>query len=64
MNDNMTDKELLQKNVEEFGRLQNYMTLAEKDSSVYKAMKSRYIELKVILTASGVNLTELDIIKE
>ena len=60
----MSDKELLQKNVEEFSRLQSYMSLADKDSNVYKAMKVRYIELKVILTASGVNLTELDIIKE
>lgn len=60
----MTEKELLQKNIEEFARLQNYMILAEKDSKVYKAMKGRYIELKVILTASGINITELDIIKE
>ena len=60
----MTEQELMQKNVEEFARLQSYMTLAEKDSGVYKAMKGRYIELKVILTALGVNLTELDIIKE
>jgi len=64
MVDNITDKELLQKNVEEFSRLQSYMLLANKDSDVYKAMKVRYIELKVILTASGTNLTELDIIKE
>ena len=60
----MTEGELLQRNVEEFARLQGYMVLAEKDSSVYKAMKGRYTELKVILTASGINLTELDIIKE
>ncbi|HBA48542.1 MAG TPA: hypothetical protein DCZ91_12240 [Lachnospiraceae bacterium] len=60
----MSDEELLQKNREEFARLQNYMVLAEKDSNVYRAMKGRYIELKVILTASGINLTELDIIKE
>ena len=64
MVDNITDKELLQKNVEEFSRLQSYMLLADKNSDVYKAMKVRYIELKVILTASGTNLTELDIIKE
>ncbi|MCH5343537.1 MAG: hypothetical protein J1E64_05810 [Acetatifactor sp.] len=60
----MTEQELMQKNVEEFARLQSYMTLAERDSDVYKAMKGRYIELKVILTTLGVNLTELDIIKE
>ncbi|WP_275564746.1 hypothetical protein [Acetatifactor aquisgranensis] len=37
----MTEEELLQKNVEEFARLQGYMILAE-----------------------GINLTELDVIKE
>ena len=60
----MSDKELLQKNVEEFARLQGYMVLVEKSSEAYKAMKGRYVELKVILTASDINLTELDIIKE
>ncbi len=60
----MTDKEMMQKNVEEFSRLQRYMLLSDKDSEAYKAMKERYIELKVILSASGVNMTELDRIKE
>ena len=60
----MSDKELLQKNVEEFSRLQTYMLATEKDSVAYKLMKERYIELKVILMAYGVNLTELDRIKE
>jgi len=60
----MTDKEMMQKNVEEFSRLQGYMLLADKDSETYKAMKVRYIELKVILSVSGVNMTELDRIKE
>ena len=40
------------------------MILTEKDSESYKAMMERYIELKVILTTSGVNITELDRIKE
>ena len=60
----MSDKEMMQKNVEEFERLQDYMISCEKDSEVYKKMKRRYTALKVILTASGINLTELDIIKE
>lgn len=65
MGDYMTEKEMIQRNIEEFSRLQNYMVLAtEKDSEIYKAMKVRYIELKVILTASGINLTEIDRIKE
>lgn len=60
----MTEKEMLQRNIEEFERLQDYMMSCEKDSEVYGKMKRRYTALKVILTASGINLTELDIIKE
>lgn len=60
----LTDKSLVQRNVEEFSRLQTYMSLVNKDSEAYKVMKIRYIELKVVLNNSGVNLTELDVIKE
>lgn len=60
----MTEKELMQKNVEEFERLQDYMISCDKESETYKKMKRRYLSLKVILTTSGVNLTEIDIIKE
>lgn len=60
----MTEKEIMQKNIEEFSRLQDYMVDSEKESKAYKKMKRRYTELKVILTAFGINLTELDIIKE
>ena len=60
----MSDKEMMQRNVEEFARLQDYMIDSDKDSNAYKKMKRRYIELKVILTASGINLTELDVLKE
>ena len=60
----MTEGEMLKLSIEEFSRLQDYMIDCEKDSIVYKKMKRRYIELKVILQSSGVNLSELDIIKE
>lgn len=40
------------------------MLTADKDSETYQIMKIRYIELKVILTASGINITEPDRIKE
>lgn len=62
--DYMTEGEMLKLSVEEFSRIQRYMMLAEKNSDVYKAMKERYIDLKVILSSSGVNLTEIDRIKE
>ena len=60
----MSDREMIQKNVEEFGRIERYMRMVDKESEVYMEMKERYIELKVILTSSGVNVTELDRIKE
>lgn len=60
----MTEKEIIQKNIEEFSRLQDYMTDSEKDSAAYRKMKKRYLELKVILTSFGINLTEIDYVKE
>ena len=60
----MTEKEMLKILVEEFSRLQDYMIDFDKGSVTYKKMKRRYIELKVILTASGINLAELDFLKE
>ena len=60
----MTKEELIKISVEEFSRLQNYMVVAEKESETYSRMKDRYIELKVLLTALGLNLIELDKIKE
>lgn len=60
----MSEKEMPQRNVEEFSRLQRYMKLSDKDSDAYREMHERYVELKVILTASGINLTELDRIKD
>ena len=60
----MTEKEMLKTLIEEFDRLQDYMQSCDKDSETYKKMKRRYTALKVILTASGINLTEIDYIKE
>jgi len=61
----MTEKEMMKISVEEFARVQKYMLLIDnKDLAVYKEIRGRYIELKVILTASGINLAELDVIKE
>ena len=60
----MTEKEMIQISIEEFSRLQDYMLECDKETNAYKRMKTRYIELKVFLQISGVNLTELDKIKE
>ena len=61
----MTEKEMIQRNIEEFSRLQKYMVLTQdKESAAYKEMYERYVDFKTILTASGINITELDRIKE
>ncbi len=60
----MTDKEMIKISVEEFVRVQRYMLLVEKESEAYKNMKERYTTLKVVLTASGINMTDIDKIKE
>lgn len=60
----MTEGEMLKITIEEFSRLQGYMLLVDKESDAFKTMKVRYVELKVILSASGVNITEIDRIKE
>lgn len=59
----MSEKEMLKISVEEFSRIQDWMEMAEKDTELYKSLRKRYIDLKVILTASGINLTEIDRIK-
>ncbi len=60
----MTEKEMMKVSVEEFDRIQDFMMSCEKDTEVYKKLKRRYTTLKVILTSSGINLTEIDYIKE
>jgi hypothetical protein len=57
--------DIIRDSINEFSRLQNWMILV-KDSSpdAYKSMHDRYIELKVTLSSLGVNLAELDKIKE
>lgn len=60
----MAEKEMIKISIEEFSRVQDWMQLSDKESEAYKAMKKRYIDLKVILSTAGVNLTELDRIKE
>ena len=60
----MPEKEMLKISIEEFSRLQDYMLACEKDSAVYKLMLVRYLDLKAILASSGINLTDIDRIKQ
>ena len=60
----MSEKEMMKISIEEFSRLQDYMLASDKNSDAYKLMKTRYNDLKAILISSGVNLTDIDRIKE
>ena len=51
--------------VTEFSRLQDWMIpVRDVLPETYDSMYKRYLELKVTLTSLGVNLTEIDRIKE
>ena len=51
--------------ISEFSRLQDCMLpIKEVAPDTYRSMYKRYLELKVTLSSLGVNLTELDMIKE
>lgn len=58
--------DIVRDSVVDFSRLQDWMISAKKNNDIetYELMYKRYIELKVILTTAGVNLTELDKINE
>lgn len=60
----MSEKEMIQKNIEEFSRLQDYMIEDGKDAKAYNTMRKRYLDLKAILQSFGINLTDIDRIKE
>ena len=61
-----TYQELTDRNLLEFVYLQNSMLLAKKENAkeTYASLKDRYTYLKASLIASGVNLDEIDKIKE
>ena len=65
----MTKKELLQNSIDEFARVQKYLQLIpDQGSAIYKEIKNRYYELKVILNSiSGFDISmiaDIDEIKE
>ncbi|KAI4442242.1 MAG: hypothetical protein HFH16_07420 [Ruminococcus sp.] len=51
--------------VTEFSRLQDWMLpIKEIAPDTYASMHKRYLELKVTLSSLGVNLTEIDRVKD
>lgn len=57
--------DIIRDSITEFSRLQDWMiSIKETNPETYNSMHKRYIELKVTLSSLGVNLTEIDRIKE
>lgn len=61
-----TNLEITQKAMEDFKKIQRHMLIARKENATetYESLKDEYIYLKSFLNVAGVNLTELDKIKE
>lgn len=61
-----TSLEVIKAAIDDFKKIQKYMILAKKENAVetYAELKDEYLSLKAILQVSGVNLTDIDKIKE
>ena len=61
-----TSLEVTKSAIDDFKKIQKYMTLAKKENAVetYAELKDEYLSLKAILHVSGVNLANIDKIKE
>lgn len=62
-----TSKEEIMKNaMDDFREIQEYMVLAKKENAkeTYAKLKKKYIYIKALLNSLGVNLTDIDEIKE
>lgn len=61
-----TGIEVTKQALDDFKKIQEYMLLAKKESAVetYAKLKDEYLTIKALLQISGVNLSELDKIKE
>lgn len=52
--------------IEQFQRIQRHMLIAKEENATktYDSLKDDYLSLKAILNVAGVNLTDIDKIKE
>ena len=61
-----TGIEVTKQALDDFKKIQRYMLLAKEEGAAktYAELKDEYLTLKAILNVSGVNLTDIDKIKE
>lgn len=61
-----TGVEVAKAAIDDFKKIQRYMQLAREEGATktYSELKEEYLSLKAILQVCGVNLTDIDKIKE
>lgn len=60
------DMKVTKQALDDFKKIQEYMILAKKENATetYAKLKDEYLTIKALLQVSGVNLTNIDKIKE
>ena len=66
MGDEMNNAEIIKNAMDDFKKIQNYMLIAKEENATktYAILKDEYLSLKALLSVLGVNLTDIDKIKE
>ena len=62
----MDNGEIIQKGIKDFKNIQRHMLIAKEENATktYASLKEDYVCLKTLLNSLGVNLTDIDRIKE
>lgn len=60
------DLEIVKAAIDDFKKIQDYMIVSKEENAArtYEKLKDEYLSLKAILQVAGVNLTDIDKIKE
>lgn len=61
-----SNAEIAKDTIEQFKKVQRYMAAAKKEDAkeTYAILKEEYLSLKALLNVIGVNLIDIDVIKE
>mgnify|MGYP007111848222 CR=1 FL=1 len=61
-----SNAEIAKDTIEQFKKIQDYMILAKEENAVktYDRLKREYLSLKALLNVIGVNLLDIDTVKE
>jgi hypothetical protein len=62
----MNNAEIMQRAMDDFREVQEYMATAKEENATktYAKLKRKYTSLKALLNSLGVNMTDIDEIKE